>query len=51
MQSGRSFPDFRHHRILRMDPSRLTRKLRIANQTDEETLNDREDGGRMVFET
>jgi hypothetical protein len=34
-----------------MDSSRLTQKeLKITNKTDEETLDNREDGGRTVFE-
>jgi hypothetical protein len=34
-----------------MDPSRLNQKLIIADQTDEETMDDRRDAGRIVFET
>jgi hypothetical protein len=40
-----------HNHMLRMDSLRLTQKLRITNQTDEEMLDDREDVGRMVYGT
>jgi hypothetical protein len=39
------------NRILRMGSSRLTQKLRITNQTDEEMLDDQEDNGKIVPET
>jgi hypothetical protein len=34
-----------HNHILRTDTSRLTKKLRITNQTEEEMLDDLEDDG------
>jgi hypothetical protein len=34
-----------------MDSSRVTQKLRITDQTDDEMLDDREDDGRIVFDT
>jgi hypothetical protein len=37
--------------IFRMDSSRLTQMLRIANQTDEVLLGYREDDARIVSET
>jgi hypothetical protein len=37
--------------ILRTDSSRLTQKLRVTNHTDEEMLDDRDDGGMIVYRT
>jgi hypothetical protein len=34
--------------IFRMNTSRLTQKLQITNQTEDELLDDREDDGRIV---